>query len=36
MGQEEHKPTISFASAVDWQADWHLELQGYTDQFVLP
>lgn len=35
MGQEEHKPTISFASAADRQAGWHLELQGYSDQFIL-
>jgi len=34
-GQEEHKATISFASAVDRQAGWHLELRGCADQFIL-
>lgn len=35
MGQEEQKPAISFPSALDQQEGWHLELWGYSDQFIL-
>lgn len=36
MGQKKHKSAIAFASAIDRQASWDKQLQGYTDQFILP
>lgn len=36
MGQKKHKSAIAIASAIDCQASWDKQLQGDTDQFILP